>query len=70
MRPCSSVRRHLAHHAGREPRFYFEPWLIAELATVAAGRRKGHRIIVVVLGSSDRYADATALLNYAAASDR
>jgi hypothetical protein len=36
MRPCSSVRRHLAHHAGREPRFYFEPWLIAELATVAA----------------------------------
>jgi serine-type D-Ala-D-Ala carboxypeptidase (penicillin-binding protein 5/6) len=37
---------------------------------VAAVRRKGHRIIVVVLGSSDRYADATALLNYAVASDR
>jgi D-alanyl-D-alanine carboxypeptidase len=34
---------------------------------VAAARRKGHRIIVVVLGSSDRYADATALLNYAVA---
>ncbi|HKO24919.1 MAG TPA: D-alanyl-D-alanine carboxypeptidase, partial [Chloroflexota bacterium] len=37
---------------------------------VAAMRRDGRRIIVVVLGSSDRYADATALLNYAVASDR
>jgi D-alanyl-D-alanine carboxypeptidase (penicillin-binding protein 5/6) len=37
---------------------------------VAAARRKGHRIIVVVLGSSDRYADATALLSYAVARDR
>jgi D-alanyl-D-alanine carboxypeptidase (penicillin-binding protein 5/6) len=37
---------------------------------VAAVRRDGRRIIVVVLGSSDRYADATALLNYAVAIDR
>ena len=37
---------------------------------VAVVRRDGRRIIVVVLGSSDRYADATALLNYAVASDR
>lgn len=37
---------------------------------VAAVRRDGHRIIVAVLGSQDRYADATALLNYAVAVDR
>ncbi|MCX6032909.1 MAG: D-alanyl-D-alanine carboxypeptidase [Chloroflexi bacterium] len=42
--------------------------------TVAAGEclvasvtRGGHRLLVVVLGSSDRYADATALLDFAAA---
>jgi D-alanyl-D-alanine carboxypeptidase (penicillin-binding protein 5/6) len=42
--------------------------------TVAAGEclvasltRDGHRLLVVVLGSSDRYADATALLDFAAA---
>jgi len=37
---------------------------------VTAVRRDGRRIVVVVLGSTDRYADATALLNYAVAVDR
>ena len=37
---------------------------------VAAVRREGRRIIVVVLGATDRYADATALLNYAVARDQ
>lgn len=37
---------------------------------VAAVRRDGRRILAVILGSTDRYADATALLNYAVALDR
>ena len=36
---------------------------------VSAVGRDGRRVLVVVLGASDRYADATALLNYAVASD-
>jgi D-alanyl-D-alanine carboxypeptidase len=31
---------------------------------VASASRDGHRLIAVVLGSTDRYADATALLDY------
>jgi len=34
---------------------------------VASVTRNGHRVLVVVLGSRDRYADAVALLEYAAA---
>lgn len=36
---------------------------------VAAVQRDGHRLLVAVLGATDRYADATALLNYAVARD-
>ncbi len=36
---------------------------------VAAVQRDGRRVLVVVLGATDRYADATALLNYAVAVD-
>ena len=36
---------------------------------IAAVQRDGRRILVVILGSTDRYADATALLNYAVARD-
>src|SRR6185437_4013933 len=36
---------------------------------VGAVRRNGHRILVVIMGATDRYADATALLNYATAVD-
>lgn len=34
---------------------------------VASASRGGHRLLVIVLGSKDRYADAKALLNFAAA---
>ncbi len=34
---------------------------------VASVSRRGHRVLAVVLGSADRYADVTAMLDYAAA---
>ncbi len=37
---------------------------------IAAVRRNGHRVLVVIMGATDRYADATALLNYAVATDK
>lgn len=37
---------------------------------IGAVRRDGHRVLVVIMGATDRYADATALLNYAVATDR
>ncbi len=37
---------------------------------VAAVQRNGHRVLVVIMGATDRYADATALLNYAVAMDK
>jgi len=37
---------------------------------VAAVQRNGHRVLVVIMGATDRYADATALLNYAIAMDK
>ncbi len=36
---------------------------------VVAARRDGHRVLVVIMGSTDRYADAGALLDYAVARD-
>ncbi len=36
---------------------------------VAAVQRDGHRIVVAILGATDRYADATAVLDYAVAVD-
>ncbi len=37
---------------------------------VAAIQRNGHRVLIVIMGATDRYADATALLNYAIAMDK
>jgi D-alanyl-D-alanine carboxypeptidase len=37
---------------------------------VASVTREGHRLLVILLGSQDRYADAAALLDYAAATWR
>jgi D-alanyl-D-alanine carboxypeptidase (penicillin-binding protein 5/6) len=36
---------------------------------VAVVQRDGHRVIAAILGAADRYADATAVLNYAVAVD-
>jgi len=37
---------------------------------IVAARRDGHRVLVVIMGSTDRYADGSALLDYAVAVDR
>ncbi len=36
---------------------------------IGAVKRDSHRVLVVIMGATDRYADATALLNYAVATD-